>query len=165
MGNLNKLDFDITGETFPQEDNVKFIDISNKKEEPVTAETEEDKYISFSADLIKCFKDKVKKSPARLRVDSLVDTYKIAEETYSKSMNCTLGEWCMANVNRFLNIAEGKEFNLDSMANIDAAKEDKMLASEVDRTNYFRMVAKTELQKQFFETELQEVKIGYERLK
>ena len=30
----------------------------------------------------------------------------------------------MANVNRFLNIAEGKEFNLDSMANIDAAKED-----------------------------------------
>lgn len=124
MGNLNKLDFDITGETFPQEGNVKFIDISNKKEEPVTAETEEDKYISFSADLIKCFKDKVKKSPARLRVDSLVDTYKIAEETYSKSMKCTLGEWCMANVNRFLNIAEGKEFNLDSMANIDAAKED-----------------------------------------
>ena len=40
-----------------------------------------------------------------------------------------------------------------------------MLASEVDKTNYFRMVAKTELQKQFFETELQEVKIGYERLK
>ena len=124
MGNLNKLDFDITGETFPQEGNVKFIDISSKKKETTTAEIEEDKYISFSADLIKCFKDKVKKSSARLRVDSLVDTYKIAEETYSESMDCTLGEWCMANVNRFLNIAEGKEFSLDSMANIDAAKED-----------------------------------------
>ena len=61
MGNLNKLDFDITGGTFPQEGNVKFIDISSKKKEPVTKETEEDKYISFSADLIKCFKDKVKK--------------------------------------------------------------------------------------------------------
>lgn len=47
---------------------------------------------------------------------------------------------------------------------VDAAKEDKLLASEVDKTNFFRMLAKTELQKHFFNTDLQEVKIGYERL-
>ena len=33
---------------------------------------------------------------------------------------------------------------------VDAAKEDKLLASEVDKTNYFRMLAKTELQKTIF---------------
>jgi len=48
---------------------------------------------------------------------------------------------------------------------VDAAKEDKLLASEVDKTNYFRMLAKKELQNNFFNTELQEVKIGYEKLK
>jgi len=48
---------------------------------------------------------------------------------------------------------------------VDAAKEDKMLASEVDKTNYHRMLAKKELQKHFFGNNIQEVKIGYEKLK
>ena len=71
----------------------------------------------------------------------------------------------------FDKIIDSKEFKKLYDANsvtfdaVDAAKEDKLLASEVDKTNYFRMLAKTALQKQFFETELQEVKIGYERLK
>lgn len=48
---------------------------------------------------------------------------------------------------------------------VDAAKEDKLLASEVDKTNYHRMLAKKELQKHFFGNNIQEVKIGYEKLK
>ena len=71
----------------------------------------------------------------------------------------------------FNSILESEQFKDLYKANcvtfdaVDAAKEDKMLASEVDKTNYFRMIAKTNLQKHFFATELQEVKIGYERLK
>ena len=48
---------------------------------------------------------------------------------------------------------------------VDAAKEDKVLASEVDKTNYHRMLAKKELQKYFFGNNIQEVKVGYEKLK
>ena len=63
---------------------------------------------------------------------------------------------------QFKNLYDANSVTFDA---VDAAKEDKMLASEVDKTNYFRMVAKKELQRHFFNTELQEVKIGYERLK
>tara|TARA_R100001163_G_scaffold41186_1_gene31162 strand:+ start:4248 stop:4604 length:357 start_codon:yes stop_codon:yes gene_type:complete len=66
------------------------------------------------------------------------------------------------NSNQFKKLYDANSVTFDA---VDAAKEDKMLASEVDKTNYFRMLAKTELQKHFFETDLQEVKIGYERLK
>jgi len=63
---------------------------------------------------------------------------------------------------QFRHLYEANSVTFDA---VDAAKEDKMLASEVDKTNYFRMLAKTELQERFFDTKLQEVKIGYERLK
>lgn len=55
--------------------------------------------------------------------------------------------------------------NLKTFDAVDAAKEDKILASEVDRCNYGRSVAKRLLQEQFFGGNLRETKIGYEKLK
>lgn len=45
---------------------------------------------------------------------------------------------------------------------VELAKEDKILASVVDKNNYFRFVKKTELQKKYFNNEVKEVKINYE---
>ena len=99
MDDLNKLDFDVSYDADFSKEKTNLIDVYARNEEVVESQKEEDKLISFSADLINCFKDKVKKSSKRLRVDSLIETYKAAEETYDENMECTLGEWCMANVN------------------------------------------------------------------
>ena len=120
MDNLNKLDFEVSYDTPFSPEGRDLINIYSEKVEMIEAKKEEDKLIKFSVSLANCFKDKVRKSPERLRVESLIATYKAAGETYNKEMDCSLGEWCMANVNRFLKIAEGKEFNL----NIDSAKQD-----------------------------------------
>jgi hypothetical protein len=55
--------------------------------------------------------------------------------------------------------------NVKTFDAVDAAKEDKILASEVDRCNYGRSTAKKMLQEQFFDSKLRETKIGYEKLK
>ena len=120
MDNLNKLDFDVSYDTSFSSEKANLIDVYARDVEVTAAQKEEDKLISFSAALIDCFKNKVKNSPERLRVDSLVATYKEAGETYKEQTDCTLNEWCMAHVNRFLNIAEKKDFVLD----LNKAKQD-----------------------------------------
>lgn len=120
MDNLNKLDFDVSYDTSFSSEEANLIDVYARDAEVTAAQKEEDKLISFSAALIDCFKNKVKNSPERLRVDSLVATYKEAGETYKEQTDCTLNEWCMAHVNRFLNIAEKKDFVLD----LNKAKQD-----------------------------------------
>ena len=120
MDNLNKLDFDVSYDTSFSSEEANLIDVYARDVEVTAAQKEEDKLISFSAALIDCFKNKVKNSPERLRVDSLVATYKEAGETYKEQTDCTLNEWCMAHVNRFLNIAEKKDFVLD----LNKAKQD-----------------------------------------
>ena len=115
MGNLDRLDFDISGDAFPQEKNVKIIDIYSTSSEKSKEENAIDKYVVFSSNLIKCFKSKLKDSSARLRVDSLIKAYKAAEDTYNKDDKHSLSLWCMANVNRFLGIAEGRDFSLEEL--------------------------------------------------
>lgn len=48
---------------------------------------------------------------------------------------------------------------------VDKAKEDLVPASYVDKCNYQRMLAKKALQAQFFNSDLSEIKIGYEKHK
>lgn len=120
MDNLNKLDFDVSYDASFSSEKANLIDVYDKDVEVTHPQKEEDKLISFSAALVDCFKNKVKNSSERLRVDSLIATYKDAGETYNKEVNCTLGEWCMAHVNRFISISERKNFILD----IDKAKQD-----------------------------------------
>lgn len=45
---------------------------------------------------------------------------------------------------------------------VDKAKNDLVQASFVDRANYKRHIAKQKLQKKFFNSDLTEIKIGYE---
>ena len=113
MGNLDRLDFDISGDAFPKEENVKIIDVYSASPSVPQEESNEDKYIVFSSNLIKCFKSKVKESSVRLRVDSLINAYKSAEETYDKDSGHSLSVWCMAHVNCFLDITEGKSFGVE----------------------------------------------------
>ena len=125
MGNLDRLDFDISGDAFPQEKNVKIIDIYSTSSEKSKEENAIDKYVVFSSNLIKCFKSKLKDSSARLRVDSLIKAYKAAEDTYNKDDKHSLSLWCMAYVNCFLDITEGKNFNIEpSESQLSRASED-----------------------------------------
>ena len=121
MDDLNKLDFDVSyGTSFSQE-KPSLINVYEPKTETVEVDLPDDKFVTFSANLIKCFRSKIKESSVKLRVDSLIDTYKAAEYSYSKEKDCTLSEWCMANINRFLDIAEGKNFKF---SNTDINKEE-----------------------------------------
>ena len=114
MDDLNKLDFDVSYGTSFSPEEPSLIDVYEPKTGTIEVDLPDDKFVTFSASLIKCFRSKIKESSAKLRVDSLIDTYKAAEDSYSTEKDCTLSGWCMANVNRFLDIAEGKEFNLES---------------------------------------------------
>ena len=63
-----------------------------------------------------------------------------------------------------LNSQEYKDLYLCNNACFDAvdnAKTDKILASVVDRLNHQRFILKSEIQKKFFNGEIQEQKIGY----
>ena len=53
--------------------------------------------------------------------------------------------------------------NQETFDLVDKAKNDSIRASEVDRANYQRFIAKQALQKKFFKDGLAEVKIGYEK--
>jgi beta-N-acetylglucosaminidase len=52
--------------------------------------------------------------------------------------------------------------NLQTFRLVDLAKEDKVAASEVDRSNYRRHLSKARLQKRCFNEATTEVKVGYE---
>lgn len=121
MDNLDKLDFDVSYGTSFSSEEPNLIDVCEEKKIESPKSGDDDELVSFSANLIKCFKSKIKQSSAKVRVDSLIDTYKAAENTYRKEVGCTLSEWCMANVDRFLGIAEGKQFNLEDVV-IDKEK-------------------------------------------
>jgi len=125
MGKLERLDIDVSLDSSFGKQEPNLIDIYEKKEEPSSTPKNDDEMVSFSANLVKCFKSKIKASPARLRVDSLIETYKSAEESYTPNSDHTLSIWCMANVNRFLSVAEGKDFNVSTMdAHVAQAKKE-----------------------------------------
>ena len=73
----------------------------------------EDKFVTFSSNLIKCFKSKVKNSPNKIRTDTLIEVYRNAGETYGESEDYTLSSWCLASVDAFLGIAEAFSFNME----------------------------------------------------
>ena len=125
MGKLERLDIDVSLDSAFGKQEPNLIDVYEQEINAPSMPKKDDEIVSFSADLIKCFKSKIKKSPARLRVDSLIETYKTAEEAYAPTSQYNLSVWCMANVNRFLNVAEGMDFNVSSIDTyITQAKEE-----------------------------------------
>lgn len=64
--------------------------------------------------------------------------------------------------NEYNDVYEANKLTFDA---VDKAKDDSVPASYVDKCNYKRMLAKKGLQSKFFNTNLSEIKIGYERHK
>ena len=109
--NLDKLDFDVSYSIIFGKEEVDLIDIYEPKTSTFEVDMPEDKFVTFSSNLIKCFKSKVKNSPSKIRTDTLIEVYRNAEETYGESEDCTLSSWCLASVDAFLGIAEASTFN------------------------------------------------------
>ena len=109
--NLDKLDFDVSYDIIFGKEEVDLIDIYEPKVSTFEVDLPEDKFVTFSSNLVKCFKSKIKDGLNRVRTDSVIEVYRNAEDTYEKSEECTLSLWCMASVNAFLGIAEASTFN------------------------------------------------------
>jgi hypothetical protein len=123
--NLDKLDFDVSYDIIFGKEEVDLIDIYERKTSSFEVDMPEDKFVTFSSNLIKCFKSKIKDSPNKLRTDTLIEVYRNAEEYYEEAKDCTLSLWCMASVNAFLGIAEASTFNIvPSSKQIENAKND-----------------------------------------
>ena len=123
--NLDKLDFDVSYSIIFGKEEVDLIDIYERKASSFEVDMPEDKFVTFSSNLIKCFKSKIKNSPSKTRTDTLIEVYRNAEETYEESENYTLSTWCLASVDAFLGIAEASTFNTTPSADqIENAKKD-----------------------------------------
>jgi len=123
--NLDKLDFDVSYDIIFGKEEVDLIDVYERKTYSFEVDMPEDKFVTFSSNLIKCLKSKVKKSPSKIRTDTLIEVYRNAEETYKKSEDYNLSSWCLASVNAFLGIAETSTFNTTPSAEqIENAKKD-----------------------------------------
>jgi hypothetical protein len=86
-------------------------------------------------------------------------------QTVKKDLEESLGEDLVKNIlnsQEYESLLNANKLTFDA---VDKAKEDLVKASYVDKCNYERMLAKKSLQNKFFNTDLSEVKIGYEKLK
>ena len=123
--NLDKLDFDVSYSIIFGKEEVDLIDIYEPKTSTFEVNIPEDKFVTFSSNLIKCFKSKVKNSPNKIRTDTLIEVYRNAEETYGESEDYTLSSWCLASVDAFLGIAEASSFNMEpSLEQIENTQKD-----------------------------------------
>ena len=123
--NLDKLDFDVSYDIIFGKEEVDLIDIYEPKTSSFEVDMPEDKFVTFSSNLIKCFKSKIKDSPSKIRTDALIEVYRNAEDNYEKSEDYNLSLWCMASVNAFLGIARASTFNvIPSSEQIEDAKKD-----------------------------------------
>jgi|TARA_Y100000296_G_scaffold82924_1_gene112824 hypothetical protein len=123
--NLDKLDFDVSYNIIFGKEEVDLIDIYQPKTETGEIDVPEDKFVTFSSNLVKCFKSKIKDGLNKVRTDSVIEVYRNAEDTYEKSEECTLSLWCMASVNAFLGIAKASTFNtVPSKEQIEDSRKD-----------------------------------------
>ena len=123
--NLDKLDFDVSYDIIFGKEEVDLIDIYEPKTSSFEVDLPEDKFVTFSSNLIKCFKSKIKDGLNKVRTDSVIEVYRNAEDTYEKSEECTLSLWCMASVNAFLGIAKASTFNtVPSKEQIEDSRKD-----------------------------------------
>jgi len=92
----------------------------------------------------------------------------IPQETLNITKNDLINNLGETLVEEILNSDEYQKLlnsNQITFEAVDKAKEDLVTASYVDKCNYNRMLSKKSLQNKFFNTQLSETKIGYERLK
>ena len=65
MGKLERLDIDVSLDSSFGKQEPNLIDVYEQRESAPLVSKKDDEIVSFSANLIKCFKSKIKKSPAR----------------------------------------------------------------------------------------------------
>ena len=71
-------------------------------------------------------------------------------------------------IERLSKILESEEYrkvieaNRETFRLVELAKTDKCRASDVDKSNYYRCLARNDLQNKFFISKISEVKFGYE---
>lgn len=93
----------------------------------------------------------------------LSDTAKLSWEKCSNYIRNQLGYRLFTSIiesEEYKNIIEANKKTYDAVA---LAKEDKCTAQHVDKCNYERYIAKINLQKKFFNNDVTEVKVGYEK--
>lgn len=123
--NLDKLDFDVSYDIIFGKEEVDLIDIYEPKVATFEVDLPEDEFVTFSSNLIKCFKSKIKEGFSKVKTDSVIEVYRNAEGSYRESEECTLSLWCMASVNAFLGIAKASTFNtVPSKEQIEGSKKD-----------------------------------------
>jgi dsDNA-binding SOS-regulon protein len=123
--NLDKLDFDISYDIIFGKEEVDLIDIYEPKAMTMEVDLPDDEFVTFSSDLIKCFRSKIKEGEHKVKVDTLIEVYRNAEVSYDQSKNYSLSLWCMASVNAFLGIVEASNFDAaPSAEQIENAEKD-----------------------------------------
>jgi hypothetical protein len=90
-----------------------------------------------------------------------LETIDITKEDLISQLSIEIFEKII-NSEEYENLIKANELTFNA---VDDAKTDKVPASYVDKCNYQRMLAKKDLQKKFFDQELTETKIGYNKLK
>jgi|TARA_R110000851_G_scaffold97482_1_gene211224 hypothetical protein len=125
LDNLDKLDFDISYDIIFGKEEVDLIDIYEPKVATIEVDLPDDEFVSFSSNLIKCFRSKIKEGEHKLKVDTLIEVYRNAEASYDESKNYSLSLWCMASVNAFLGIVDASNFDVaPSAEQIENAEKD-----------------------------------------
>ena len=125
LDNLDKLDFDISYDIIFGKEEVDLIDIYEPKVATIEVDLPDDEFVSFSSNLIKCFRSKIKEGEHKLKVDTLIEVYRNAEASYDESKNYSLSLWCMASVNAFLGILVASNFDVaPSAEQIENAEKD-----------------------------------------
>jgi len=90
-----------------------------------------------------------------------LETLQIAKNDLIENLGVEFVETILSSP-KYKDVYEANKLTFDA---VDKAKDDSVPASYVDKCNYQRMLAKKELQLKFFNTNLSEIKIGYERHK
>jgi hypothetical protein len=85
-------------------------------------------------------------------------TLQIAKNDLIENLGIELVE-IILNSNEYNNIYSANKLTFEA---VDKAKNNSVSASYVDECNYKRTIAKKNLQSKFFNTNLSEIKIGYE---
>lgn len=84
-------------------------------------------------------------------------------QEFTQFLATQMGEDLFYTILRSEEYLELKAANKETFDLVDAAKEDKVKASDIDRANYKRFTAKQKIQQKYFHGALSEVKIGYEK--
>jgi hypothetical protein len=90
-----------------------------------------------------------------------LETLQIAKNDLIENLGIEVVETILSS-SEYDDVYEANKLTFDA---VDKAKDDSVPASYVDKCNYKRMLAKKTLQSKFFNTDLSEIKIGYEQHK